>query len=328
MYMFSHWVTSAENALARAAVQRVVDCICSGGQRREINPLFLYGPTGTGKTHLVYALAAEVIQHCPNLIVSLVAASDCAASLEENGDSILETVQVSDLLILEDVHHLPMPAVKRLTQVFDIRLARQQQMIFTALTGPGQLERLPARLAARMACGLVVGLEPLAVPSRLALLQDQAQRRGLAISADVLAWLSEHVAGSGRQIEGALNRLETLTQLSGRPPDLATVVTQFQPENCASCPPVDRIAERVGHYFQVEPRQLCSQQRNHRTLLPRQIGMYLARRLTSLSLQQIGAFFGGRDHSTVLHACRKVELAMTRDTALSGAVRQLHADLG
>jgi chromosomal replication initiator protein len=168
----------------------------------------------------------------------------------------------------------------------------------------------------------------LAGPSRLALLQDQARRRGLAVSADVLAWLSEHVAGSGRQIEGALNRLETLAQLTGRPPDLAAVMAQFQPEDRASRPTVVRIAERVGHYFQVEPRQLCSQQRTQQALLPRQIGMYLARRLTSLSLQEIGAYFGGRDHSTVLHACRKVEQAMARDTALSGAVRQLHADLG
>jgi chromosomal replication initiator protein len=90
---------------------------------------------------------------------------------------------------------------------------------------------------------------------------------------------------------------------------------------------VERIAQRVGRYFQVEPRQLQARSRARHTLLPRQIGMYLARQLTELSLHQIGAYFGGRDHSTVLHACRKVEKALAHDVRLSGAVRQLHADL-
>ena len=90
---------------------------------------------------------------------------------------------------------------------------------------------------------------------------------------------------------------------------------------------MERIAQRVGRYFQVEPRQLQSRARSRNALLPRQVGMYLARQLTELSLQQIGAYFGGRDHSTVLHACRKVEEAMAHDRTLSGAVRQLHADL-
>jgi chromosomal replication initiator protein len=101
----------------------------------------------------------------------------------------------------------------------------------------------------------------------------------------------------------------------------------FGVEAEANRPTVERIVQRVGRYFQVEPRQLQARSRARGTLLPRQIGMYLARQLTELSLQQIGAYFGGRDHSTVLHACRKVEKALACDARLSGAVRQLHADL-
>ena len=109
-------------------------------------------------------------------------------------------------------------------------------------------------------------------------------------------------------------------------PDSAALAEVFRED--AVRPSVERIIERVGRYFHVEPRQLCSRRRGRNALLPRQIGMYLTRMLTPLSLEQIGAHFGGRDHSTVLHACRKVEEALARDTMLSGAVRQLHADLG
>jgi len=147
------------------------------------------------------------------------------------------------------------------------------------------------------------------------------------VDAPVTAWLADHIASSARQLEGAVARLETLIRLHNGTPDLQTIAGHFQTDAEAHRPTVERIAQRVGRYFQVEPRQLQSRQRSPGTLLPRQVGMYLARQLTELSLQQIGAYFGGRDHSTVLHACRKVAQALERDVTLCGAVRQLHADL-
>src|SRR5262249_22117573 len=156
--------------------------------------------------------------------------------------------------------------------------------------------------------------------SRLALLEDKAQRRQLAVRHDVLAWLAEHLTGGGRQLEGALARLELLARLSGRPPDVAAVAAHFREQAEASRVTVERIAQRVGGSSGGDPRQLQRRRRYKGVLLPRQVGMYLARQLTELSLEQIGAYFGGRDHSTVLHACRKVEQALTHDAALSGAV--------
>jgi chromosomal replication initiator protein len=329
MYTFTHWVTTPENRFARVAVQRVADCICSGNLRRKVNPLFLHGSSGTGKTHLVAALADEVTRRCPDLVVSIIPAGDCTPTApSEDATDILTAVRDADLLVVEDLQHLPERSVEVLTRMFDRRLARQQQMIFTASAGPGRLSHLPGRLSGRLACGLVVGLEPLSSASRFALLQDRAQRRGLAVGGDVLRWLSERVGGSARQLEGALSRVETLARLHGRPPDLAAVAEQFRAEAESSRPTVERIAERVSRYFRVEPEQLRSRRRGRSALLPRQVGMYLARLLTPLSLRQIGAYFGGRDHSTVLHACRKVEQALARDSSLSGAVRELHADLG
>ncbi len=124
-----------------------------------------------------------------------------------------------------------------------------------------------------------------------------------------------------------MTRLETLSRSSSRPIGLDTVAELFAEQIEAHRPTVERIAERVSTTFQVQPRDLQSNRRSRQVLLPRQVGMYLTRKLTEMSLEQIGHYFGGRDHSTVLHACRKVEQALQEDPVLSGTVRQLHQEL-
>jgi chromosomal replication initiator protein len=240
----------------------------------------------------------------------------------------LTAARESDLLILEDLQHLPPRSVDAVSRLLDYRLVRDRQTVVTASLGPGQLTELPRRLTGRLTVGLVVGLGPFSPMSRLTFLQARARRRQVTVDRTILAWLAEQVGGSARQLDGALGRVEALARMLGRAPTLLEVQEQFQEEAQAARPSVERIIERVGRYFAVEPGQIRSRKRGRNALLPRQVGMYLARVLTPLSLQQIGAYFGGRDHSTVLHACRKVEQAMARDSSLSGAVRQLHADLG
>jgi len=322
MYTLAHWVPTAENRSALLAVQRLADEVCAGPERLRVNPLFLHGPAGTGKTHLASALATDVTRRSPSLVVTLISANDFRSPPYP-----LEAARNCDLLVVEDLQHLPVNAAEPFIQLFDACHACRQAMVFTATVGPGQLVLLPARLTSRLASGLVVRLEPLSPASRLAFLQDRVQRRQLAVGRDVLAWLAEHLTGSGRQLEGAVVRLETLVRLHPRLPDLAAVAEHFRDEVEATKPTVERIAERVSRYFQLTPRQLQSRRRSRNALLPRQVSMYLARQLTRLSLEQIGDYFGGRDHSTVLHACHKVRQALGRDAVLSGTVRQLHADL-
>src|SRR5262249_39386633 len=160
-----------------------------------------------------------------------------------------------------------------------------------------------------------------------ALLLDRAQRRQLAVSREVLAWLAENLPGGIRQLLGTLVQLDTLTRFQSGPLDVKTVADHFQPLVEATQPTVERIAERVSRYFRLEPRQLQSKHRYQSVLLPRQVGMYLSRRLTNSSLADIGRYFGGRDHSTVLHACQKIEGALKTDMYVSGVVRQLQAEL-
>jgi chromosomal replication initiator protein len=318
----------AENQAARLAVARVADCVCERGPRRAINPLFLYGNSGTGKSHLVSALLADVTGRAPDLQVSLLGAGDFEALLLPDADpEELKTARQADLLVVEDLQHLPARVEEAFVHLMDRGLARAQQLVFTALAGPAQLVHLPARVTSRLGSGLVVGLEPPSPRSRRAYLQDRITRQKLNVEAGALTWLADHVSGSVRQLEGVVARLASLARAQNQPLEIETVAEHFGIEASVGRPTVERIAQRVGRYFQVEPTQLQSRGRSRGTLLPRQIGMYLARQLTELSLQQIGAYFGGRDHSTVLHACRKVEQALAHDVHLSGAVRQLHADL-
>jgi chromosomal replication initiator protein len=255
-------------------------------------------------------------------VVALVPAAELADGTDEQ-----QALRRADLVVVEDLQHLPVRSVEVLVALIDRCLARQRQLVFTALAGPAHLDRLPVRLASRLAQGLVVGLEAFGIGSRQEYLRRRLAERGLDLSGELLAWLARTASGSARQLEGCLNRLEQTAAALGRPVGLDDLADLFGDDTAARRPSLERIVQRVGGYFRVEPRRLCSSGRSREVLLPRQVSMYLARRLTDLSLEQIGAYFGGRDHSTVLHACRKVERALADDAGLEGAVRRLHADL-
>jgi chromosomal replication initiator protein len=323
----AHFVGVPENRLALEAIRNVAANFAAG---YELEPPFIYlhGPPGTGKSHLVGALVEEITSKENSLTGNI---CDAAALEKDSAQSILESARDSDLVVLEDLQYLTPSWVEPLIQLIDDRLALHQPTVVTAGTGPQHLSyrgvRFSNRLTSRLAAGLVIALEPLQPASRVLLLENLARRRQLALSQDVLTWLANNLSGGGRQLEGAISQLEPLARLHQKPLDVEMVAAHLRQQVDAAKPTMERIALRVSRFFQVKSRQLQSQRRSRNILLPRQVGMYLARRLTGLSLEQIGAYFGGRDHSTVLHACQKVEQALGEDPALSGAVRQIHADL-
>lgn len=331
MITFVNWISTPENRSAFLAIQAVLDDLCSANEKRQCNPVFLHGAAGTGKTHLISALANELTQRRPDIVVQSVPAGDLQQMLrtddETPPDSVLKELKQADLLIVEDLQHLGEYAIDPLTQIINARQPRQRQMIFTALHGPAQLNKLPARLSSRLASGLVVGLLPLSPLSRRQFLQKRAERRKLSLTDEVLQWLANHVGGSARELDGALSRVETLSRANLKPMSIEELANAFAEDTEIRRLTVDRIAQQVSRYFKLETKQLQARSRAKHVLLPRQLGMYLARELTQLSLKQIGDYFGGRDHTTVLHACRKVEEALQKDVSLSGVVQQLQANL-
>jgi len=325
---FSRLLDLPENLSARVAVRYLADVIASDCQAVRPNPLFLHGPAGVGKTCLVKTLQAEVLRHSRQTVIGWLPAKELEALLwpQESAAGGPRLADELDLLVVEALLHLAPRCVVRWGQVIDELKRLNIPNVFAALMGPRFLP-FSGRLISRLTSGLVVGLELMQAPSRLRFLQVKAQDRQLAVRPEVLAWLAERVRGSGRELEGILIRLDALSRVHGQPPDVAAVAPHFEEEFEANKPTFDRIMQQVSAYFRLSAAQLFSPRRDRRFLIPRQVGMYLTRRLTGLSLGEIGKRFGSRDHTTVLHGCRKVADALTRDTGLAGTVQQLEAAL-
>jgi chromosomal replication initiator protein len=331
-----------ETKAAFRAIEDVIRHFAVGKPQRLPQPLFLHGPAGVGKTHLVSLLVKEVAGQVKGHVLTVLSAGDlrwCGYQTDgapeeaqaNHATEAIEQARGAELLIVEDLQQLRLQAAETLVEILDVRGSRRLPTVVTAQVGPRHLRRgndiFPARLTNRLAGGLVIALEPWAPASRSLFLEELAQRRQFAVPLGILPWLAEHLPGSGRVLDGALSQLESMARQQRRPLDLDSVARHFSSQTDAHQPTVERIADQVSGYFRLDASLLRSSCRYRNILVPRQVSMYLARKLTALSLEQIGAFFGGRDHTTVLHACRKMETVLAKDPVLSGAVRQLHAEL-
>jgi chromosomal replication initiator protein len=323
-------VPLSENRSALRAVRRVAAALAGPGRvKAPFAPLVLHGPPGTGKTHLASALVRAVIAGPAVRTVQAVAANDLDRQADDDsspGD--LADLAGCDLLVLEDLQHLPPGAAAAVCRLLDQRNARRLPTVVTAHAGPARLRPLPQRLTSRLAAGLVVQLEPLSPASRRELLAFLADRRGLKLTADARDWLAGRATGGGaRPLIGVLEKLKALARGKRGPLDREAVSALLADSDANGPAGVERIVARVAAAFGVKPRELLGPSRLRAVLVPRQVAMYLAREAAKLSLPQIGRQFGGRDHTTVLHAVRTIRNALSADAALAGTVRQLWAEL-
>ena len=329
----ARFVALPENRAALLAVRRLAGCLARPGGLPPFPVLFLHGPSGTGKTHLAAALVELVTAQTPARTAQTVAARDLGRIARESvanlADNSWRELRECDVLVAEDLQHFPAEAAESLVNLLDFRRKRGRCTAVTAREGPALLPGLPRRLSSRLAAGLVVGLEPLGPRSRGKLVETFLRQRSLRVAEDVVPWLAARMNGGGvRPLLGALAQLETLSKVHPPPLGLATITGEIGEPPDDDVSPLERIAGRVGSHFRVKLGELRGPGRHRDLLWPRQLAMYLARQLTGLSLGQVGAYFGGRDHATVLHACRKVEKALAADPALVGLLRQLEAELG
>jgi len=330
-------VALPENRFALVAAGRVVRRLAAGEKSpTDGTPLVLHGPAGAGKTLLVGAVLRRVAELPGGFTARAVAARELPRRKADDPDGEAATAFAEllalDFVAVEDVQHLPLRGVAALTELIDHRTARRRVTLLTANAGPAHLGKFPRRLTSRLAAGLVVQLEPLSRASRGVLLTAKAGEHGVTLTADGVEVLLDVTAGAGvRPMLGALATLKTLAASAKRPADPLDAKTVKQLLEIGhvglAMSPMARLVERVAAAYAIPVAELLGRSRRADSLVPRQVAMYLARETTTLSLPKIGAAIGGRDHTTVLHACRKVAELAKSDDRLARTLRELTAEL-
>jgi chromosomal replication initiator protein len=321
-HALKRFIALPENRCALRAIRRLIRFENLPHPRRVHLPLLmLHGSPGTGKSHLVRGLMQRIICRHPDCTARLIAARDLARLLSENAAD--GEFQDCDLLIIEDIQHLPPTGSFGLSQLLDQRHAFRRLSVVTGSCGPAGLTQLSPRLTSRLAAGLVIGLESLTPASRRQLAKALCEQRGLHVADEVFDWLARSPSGGARPVIGDIIRLQRLSEIHAPPLDLNTVRSELPDENRA--PVLESLAQRVADHHGLTCKQLKGRDRRRCLLWPRQLAMYLARKGTTFSLAQIGAFFGGYEHTTVLHACRKVERRLSADMSLPRELAELSA---
>ena len=327
-YSFDSFVVGKSNELAYNAAQTL-----AGGGPVSFNPLFLHGTTGLGKTHLMHAIGGELIAREPNAKVAYLSAEKfmvefLAALRAKDTISFKQRLRSVDLLMIDDVQFI---AGKESTQeeffhTMNEIISAGKRLVITADRSPQNLEGIQERILSRMAWGLVADINAADYELRLNILHSKAAAmHGVEVPAEVIDFLARKITANVRELEGALNRVVAYARLVGKP-----VTIEFTRETLADLlrahekkVTIDDIQRKVAEYFGLKLTDLLSARRAVEVARPRQVAMYLAKKLTPRSLPEIGRRFGGRDHTTVMHAVKRIDELRAKDPELDGDVAQL-----
>ena len=309
-FTFSSFVTGKANDLARAAALQVAEH--PGGA---YNPLFLYGGVGLGKTHLIHAVGNAIIARASNMNVRYITANqffqDMVASIRRQSvDEFKRYYHSLDLLLIDDIQFF---AGKERSQeeffyAFENLIADHKQIIISSDTYPKEMSGIDDRLISRFNSGLIVAIEPPELEMRVAILMRKAESAGHRLDDDVAFFVAKHIRQNVRELEGALRRILAYAQFRNQAISLEVVkealkdLLSFNRGQIS----VEFIQKTVADFYKMKVADMYSKRRPANIALPRQIAMYLAKDLTQKSLPEIGELFGGRDHTTVLHAVRKI----------------------
>lgn len=329
---FDNFVTGKANQLARAAALQVAE-----NPGVSYNPLFLYGGVGLGKTHLIHAIGNALLANGKGTRVRYVHAdqyvSDVVKAYQRKAfDEFKRYYHSLDLLLIDDIQFF---AGKNRTQeeffyAFEAMVAQRKQIIITSDTYPKELANIDSRLISRFDSGLTVAIEPPELEMRVAILLRKAETEGVTMPEEVAFFIAKHLRSNVRELEGALRKVSAYARFHGR--EVLTVdVCKDALKDLLSVSngqiTVENIQKTVADFYKIKVADMYSKRRPANIAMPRQVAMYLAKELTQKSLPEIGDLFGGRDHTTVLHAVRKISDARSKQTELNHALHVLEQTL-
>jgi len=329
-YTFETFVVGPSNQLAHAAAVAV--CESPG---RTYNPLFVYGSVGLGKSHLLQAICHRVLR---NTRSGRVAYLSCERFVNEFISAIQRNELVAfreryrrlDLLLIDDVQFLSRAerSQEEFFHTFNDLYNARKQVVLSSDQPPQELTGLQERLVSRFRCGLVARIDPPSYEMRVAILQKKAELRQRPLPAEVIEYVASVITSNIRELDGAITKILGHASLLGQPISLEVARTALQEPPAARGPiTVENILRVVTGHFGVRVSDLQSKRRTRSIVLPRQICMHLARALTPLSLEEIGGYFGGRDHSTVIHADEKIRRMTQEDLAFADLIEKMKAQL-
>jgi chromosomal replication initiator protein len=314
---FDSLVTGKANQLARAAAIQVAN-----NPGVSYNPLFFYGGVGLGKTHLIHAIGNQILQDQPNARIRYIHAEqyvrDVVTAYQRKGfDDFKHYYHSLDMLLIDDIQFFngKSRTQEEFFYAFEALIAAKKQIIITSDTYPKEISGMDDRLISRFDSGLTVAIEPPELEMRVAILLKKAKQEGVTFSDDVAFFVAKHLRSNVRELEGALRKILAYSRFHGK--DITIDVVKEALKDLLSVQnrqiSIENIQKTVADFFNIKMADMTSKRRPANIARPRQIAMYLAKELTQKSLPEIGELFGGRDHTTVLHAVRKIAQDRTKN---------------
>ncbi len=331
-YVFSSFVVGNSNRMAHAASLAVAEA-----PAKNYNPLFLYGNSGLGKTHLMHSIAHYILDHNNAAKVLYVTSetftNELILSIQNNkNEAFRNKYRNIDVLLIDDIQFI---SKKEGTQeeffhTFNALYESTKQIIISSDRPPKEIETLEDRLRSRFEMGLIADIQPPDYETRIAILRKKAERDNLQVPDDVMAYIAKNIASNIRELEGALTRIVAFATLTNQNISITLAENSLKDifsENASAPLTPDLIQEIVADHFNIRIEDIQGSKKPKNIAFPRQVSMYLCRKLLDISLPKIGESFGGRDHTTVIHAISKIEKQLEIDTALQSTILQLEKEI-
>ncbi len=328
-YTFDTFIVGKSNQFAHAVCQAVA----SKPLGTAYNPVFIYGGVGLGKTHLMQAIGQEVLKTNPKLRVAYLSSETFTnefidAVKDKKMNEFRAKYRRRDLLLIDDVQFFvgKDAVIEEFFHTFNELFQNKKQIILTSDTPPKKIQRLEERLVSRFEMGVVCDIQHPDLEMRVAILKKAAARSVIKVSDDILMYLAEGVVTDIRALEGAFNRVVAYAGVFQKPVDkdlVDQVLKEFLREQTPGKVTISWIMKRVSEYYDIPEAEMTSKRRSANLVLPRQVAMRISQMLTDSSLNQIGANFGGRDHTTVMHSCEKIRERVANDPAFAAEFERM-----